>query len=79
MLIKWLGYLSEALYKPSIMSHKAKEGPNLSISLWRCIFGDGLHIDDAGLNTFLQYLVSKIISPLRRDYTSMVLVFGCIL
>ena len=53
MFIKQLGYLSEALYKLSIMSHKAKEGPNLSISLWRCIFCDGLYIDIARLNTFL--------------------------
>ena len=69
MLIKWLGYSSEALYKSSIMSHKAKEGPNLSISLWRCIFSDGLHIDITRLNTFLQYLVSQIIYLLSEETT----------
>ena len=40
--------LSKALYKPSIMSHEAKEGPNLSVSLWECIFSNGLHIDVTG-------------------------------
>ena len=53
MLIEWLGNLSKALYEMSIMSYQAKEGPNLSVGLWRCIFGDSLHIDVAGSNTFL--------------------------
>ena len=69
MLIKWLGYSSKALYKLSIMSHEAKEGPNLSISLWRCIFCDGLHIDIARPNTFLQHLVSQIIYLLSEETT----------
>ena len=61
MLIEWLGNLSKALYEMSIMSHQAKEGPNLSVSLQRCIFGDGLHVDVTGLNTFLGHLVSQVI------------------
>ena len=69
MFIKWLGYSCEALYKPSIMSHKAKEGPNLSISLWRCIFCNGLYIDVARLNTFLRHLVSQIVYFLSEEAT----------
>ena len=61
MLIEWLGNSSKALYEMSIMSHQAKEGPNLSVSLWRCIFGDGLHVDVAGSYTFLGHLVSQVI------------------
>ena len=78
MFIKWLGYSSKALYKLSIMFHEAKEGPNLSISLWGCIFYDGLHVDIARLNTFLRTPGEpNNLSPLGRDYTSMVLVLGC--
>ena len=53
----------------SIMSHQAKEGPNLSVSLWRCIFSNGLHIDVAGLNTFLGHLVSQVIYFLPKQTT----------
>ena len=51
------------------MSHEAKEGPNLSVSLWRCIFGDGLHIDVAGPNTFPWYLVGQLIYLLLEETT----------
>ena len=61
MLIEWLGSPSKALYKTSIMSYEAKDGPDLSVGLWRHIFGDGLHIDIAGLNTFLGYFMSQVI------------------
>ena len=69
MLIEWLGNLSKALYEKSIMSYQAKEGPNLSVGLWRCIFCDGLHIDVAGSNTFLGYLVSQVIYFLLEQTT----------
>ena len=67
MLIKWLGNSSKALYEMSIMSHQAKEGPNLSVCLQRCIFGDGLYVDIAGSNTFLGYLVSQVIYFLSKQ------------
>ena len=69
MLNEWLGNSSKALYEMFIMSHQATEGPNLSISLWRCIFSDGLHIDVAGLNTFLGHLVSQVIYFLPKQTT----------
>ena len=58
MFVEWLGNSSKALNEMSIMPHQAKEGPNLSVGLWRCIFSDGLHIDVAGSNTFFRYLIS---------------------
>ena len=67
MLIEWLGNLSKALYEMSIMSHQAKEGPNLSVSLQRCIFGNGLHVNVAGSNTFLGHLVSQVIYFLPKQ------------
>ena len=69
MLIEWLGNSSKALYEMSIMSHQAKEGPNLSVSLQRCIFGNGLHIDVAGSNTSLGHLVSQVIYFLPKQTT----------
>ena len=69
MLIEWLGNSSKALYEMSIMPHQAKEGPNLSVGLWRCIFSDGLHVDIAGSNTFLGYLMSQVIYFLPKQTT----------
>ena len=69
MFIEWLGNLSKAFYETSIMSHQAKEGPNLSVSLWRCIFGNGLHVDVAGSNTFLGHPVSQVIYFLPKQTT----------
>ena len=51
------------------MSYQAKEGPNLSVGLQRCIFGDGLHVDVAGSNTFLGYLMSQVIYFLLEQTT----------
>ena len=53
VLIEWLGNSSKALYELSVMTHEAEEGPNLCVSLWWCIFHDGLYIDVTGLNTSL--------------------------
>ena len=61
MLIKRLGNPGEALYKMSIMSHEAKEGPNLSVSLRRCILSYGFHIDVAGSNACFRHLVSQVV------------------
>ena len=69
MLIEWLGNSSKALYEMSIMPHQAKEGPNLSVHLQRCIFSKGLHIDVAGSNTFLGYLMSQVIYFLPKQTT----------
>ena len=69
MLIEWLGNLGKALYEMSILPHQAEEGPNLSVSLLRCIFGDGLHIGVAGSNTFLGHLVSQVIYFLPKQTT----------
>ena len=69
MLIEWLGNLSKALYETSIMFHQAEEGHNLIVSLWRCIFGDGLHIGVTGLNTFLGHLVIQVIYFLPKQTT----------
>ena len=69
MLVEWLGNSSKALYEMSIMSYQAKEGPNLSVGLQRCIFGDSLHIDIAGSNTFLGYLMSQVIYFLPEQTT----------
>ena len=69
MLIEWLCNSSKALYEMSIMSHQAKEGPNFSVSLWRYIFGNGLHIDVARSNIFLGDLVSQVIYFLPEQTT----------
>ena len=67
MLIEWLENPSKALYEMSIVSHQAKEGPNLSVSLQRCIFSNGLHIDVSASNTFLGHLVSQVIYFLPKQ------------
>ena len=67
MLIKWLGNLDKALYEMSIMSHQTKEGPNFSVSLQRCIFGDGLHVDVTGSNTILGHPVGQVIYFLPKQ------------
>ena len=69
MFTKWLGDLGKALYEMSIMSHQAKEGPNFSVSLWRCIFDDDLHIDVAGSNTILGHPVGQVIYFLPKQTT----------
>ena len=69
MLIEQLGNLSKALYEMPIMSYQAKEGPNLSVGLWRCIFSDGLHVDVTGLHTFLGHLMSQVIYLLLKQTT----------
>ena len=69
MLIEWLGNLSKTLYEMSIMSYQAKEGPNLSVGLQRCIFGCGPHIDVTGLNAFFGHLVSQVIYFLPKQTT----------
>ena len=69
MLIEWLGNSSKALYEMSIMSHQAKEGPNLSVSLWSGIFGNGPQVDVAGSNTSLGHLVSQVIYFLPKQAT----------
>ena len=69
MFIKWLGNLSKAFYEMSIMSHQAKEGPYLSIGLWMGIFGNGPHVDVAGLNTSLGHLGSQVIYFLPKQAT----------
>ena len=40
--------LGKALYKPSIMTHEAKKGPNLCVSLWQCVLSNGLYIGVLG-------------------------------
>ena len=55
MLIERLGNLGKALYKVSIMSHKAKEGPNLSVSLQRCILSYCFHVDVTGSNACFRH------------------------
>ena len=69
MLAERLGNSGKSLYEMSIMSYQAKEGPNLSVSLWRSIFSDGLHIDVAGLNAFFRHLVSQVIYFLPEQIT----------
>ena len=69
MLIEWLYNSSKALYETSIVSHQAKEGPNFSVSLWRYIFGNGLHVNVTGSNTFLGHLVSQVIYFLPKQTT----------
>ena len=61
MLIERLGNLGEALYKMSIMSHWAKVGPNLSVSLQRCILSYGFHIDVAGSHACFRHLLSQVV------------------
>ena len=53
----------------SIMSHQAKDGPNVSVSLQRCIFSDGLHIGVTGSDTFFGHLVSQVIYFLPKQTT----------
>ena len=70
MIIEWLGNSGKALYEPSVMTHEAEEGPNLCVSLWWCIFHDGLYIDVAGTEHLSLILGEpNNLSPLRRDYT----------
>ena len=69
MLIEWLGNLSKAIYEMSIMSYWAKKGPNLSVSLRRCIFCYGSHIGVTGSNTFFGLLVSQVIYFLPKQTT----------
>ena len=69
MFIEWLGNSSKALYEMSIMSHQAKEGPYLSVSLQRGIFGNDLHVDVARSNTSLGHLVSQAIYFLPKQAT----------
>ena len=69
MLIQRLGDSAKSLYKMSIMSHQAREGPNLSVSLQRSILSDGLHIDVTRSNTFFRHLVSQVIYFLPKQTT----------
>ena len=80
MLIERLGNPGKALYKMSIMSHEAKEGPNLSVSLQRGILSYGLHIDVAGSNACFRHLVSQVVYFLPKQTALwMVLTLDCIL
>ena len=67
MLVEWLSNPSKALYKMSIISYQAKEGPNFSVGLQRSIFSNGPHVDVAGLNTSLGHLVSQVIYFLPKQ------------
>ena len=69
MLVEWLGNSSKALYETSIMSYQAKEGPNLSVGLQRCIFSYGSHVDVTGSNAFFGHLVSQVIYFLLEQTT----------
>ena len=48
-----LGNSGKAFYEPSAMTHKAKESPNLCVSLWQCIFNNGFYIGVTRPNTSL--------------------------
>ena len=37
-----VGQFTQNFYEPPIMAHEAKEGLNLSVSLWWCALSDGL-------------------------------------
>ena len=69
MLIERLGYSGKTLYKMSIMSHQAKKGPNLSVSLRRHIFSNGFHVDVAWSNSCFTHFVSQVIYFLPEQVT----------
>ena len=61
MFVQLLGNPWKAFYEPPIMAHEAKEGSNLSVSLWWCTLGDGLQICIARPNTSFRYLMGQIV------------------
>ena len=67
MLIERLGNPGKALYKTSTMSHEAKEGPNLSVSLQRCILSYGFNVDVTGSDACFRHLVSQIVDLLPKQ------------
>ena len=48
-----LGNFDKAFYELSVLTYKAKESPNLCVSLWWFIFSNGLYIGVARPNTSL--------------------------
>ena len=48
-----VGQFGQSLYEPSVMTHEAKKGPNLCVSLWQCVLSNGLYIGVARPNTSL--------------------------
>ena len=61
VFVQWLGNLCKTFYELAIMAHEAKEGSNLSVSLWWCALSDGLLICITRLNTSFRYLMGQIV------------------
>ena len=69
MFVQWLGNSYKAFYELPIMAHKAKEGSNLSVSLWHGTISNGLWICIARPDTSFRYLMGQVVYLFFKETT----------